>query len=335
MSKTLKTLLQVAFTLGAGSLLIWYQFSDVTEADKQEIIKAFQNADYSWILLSVLFATLSHIFRAYRWKYPLESLGLRVDMGSRFMGVMIGYFANLALPRAGEVLRCASVSRYKKMPFEKLFGTVIAERMVDMVFLLLLIATAILVQFETLRDWFLLVVNDLMADVQGKIILGTAALAAAVAFFIAWKFLQRSNHPVAVKLREKVTGLLEGFASISKMKGQGWFYMHTVLIWVCYVVMYLVAFRCLPDTEDVSMGGVLTSFVLGGLAIVVVPGGFGAYPLAVASILLLYGVDENTGKAFGWIVWSGQTLLIALLGLASVIIMPFVHAKKAESVEAA
>lgn len=335
MSKTLKTLSQIAFTLVVGSALIWWQFHDVTGDDLDEIRNAFRTADYSWIGLSMFFALLSHVFRAYRWKYPLDSLNLKVDMPNRFMAVMLGYFVNLVLPRVGEVLRCASVARYKKMPFEKLFGTVIAERLVDMIFLLLLIITAILVQFDTLRGWFMDVMGQVMTDLQGKIMLSAVAVIGLIVLFVGWRFLQRSTHPIALKLREKVTGLIEGFASIRRMKGQFGFYLNTVLIWGCYVIMYLVTFQCLPDTEHVSIGGVLTSFVLGGLAIVVVPGGFGAYPLAVASILLLYGVPENTGKAFGWIVWSGQTLLIALLGLASAIIMPIINRKKTEELEAA
>lgn len=331
MGKKLKSFLQVFISLALGFFLIWYIYKDLTEDDKANIVKSFEEADYIWLLLSVSIATLSHIFRAYRWKYPLESLGLHIDMPNRFAAVMIGYIANLAFPRLGEVTRCGVVARYKKMPFSKIFGTVIAERFVDLVVLFVLIVLAILLQLDILGDFMLEKVEPILEKTNTLILLAVGGILGIVGAFIGWKFLQKSVHPVALKFREKVAGLWEGISALKNMEGQFGFYLHTVLIWASYVAMYYVTFNIFPETQEVPIGGVLASFVLGGLSIVAVQGGLGAYPLAVMFILALYGVDENRGYAFGWIMWAAQTVLILVLGFLSMIAMPLLNVKNTET----
>jgi uncharacterized protein (TIRG00374 family) len=328
LSKSLKSALQVLISLALGFFLIWIIYRDLTEEDKANMMASIKEANYWWILASTGVAVLSHVFRAYRWKYPLESLGIHINMANRFAAVMIGYLANLAFPRLGEVTRCAVLSRYQKHSFEKLFGTVIAERLVDMLILLLLIGVAIAMQYHILAD----LLNESLGRLTEKsstlaILIATASLLLAGAF-LAWRFVQGSTHPVALRIKDRIMGLVDGFATIKRMDGQVGFYVHTALIWIAYIMMYVLTFHSLPETNSVPFGGMLASFVLGGLSIVVVQGGLGAYPLAIMIILALYGVDKNVGYAFGWIVWTAQTAMIILVGFLSMIALPLLNDKK-------
>jgi len=325
LSKPLKSALQVIVSLALGFFLIWMVYKDLTEENKANIINSFKEANYWWILASTSVAVLSHMFRAYRWRYPLEALGIKISFLNRFAAVMIGYLANLAFPRLGEVSRCAVLARYQKQPFEKLFGTVIAERVVDAVILVVMIITATLLQYPILEDFLNDLSGPIMEKVEGSVVLIVVGVLGVVAAIIGWKFIQESNHKIALLLREKITGLIDGFATLKNMDGQLGFYFHTLLIWGCYVVMFLLTFQSFPETAAVPFGGMLASFVLGGIAIVVVQGGLGAYPLAIMSILLLYGVTKDLGYAFGWIVWSAQTIMIIVLGFVSVIVLPLIN----------
>ncbi|GAB4375154.1 MAG: lysylphosphatidylglycerol synthase transmembrane domain-containing protein [Salibacteraceae bacterium] len=325
MNQKVKSALQVLFSLSLGVFLIWYIYKDLTEEDKANIILSFKTARYEWVVLSSLIAITSHIFRAYRWKYPLESLDIKIGLGNRFAAVMIGYLANLAFPRLGEVTRCAVLARYRKIPFEKLFGTVLAERLVDAVILVLLIFTTLVLQFDELSGFLGEHVGSPSWTVRSWIVLGTAVAVSSLIGFFGWRFLARSVHPVAIRFRDKLFGLVSGFATLKNMKGQGWFYFHTLMIWVCYVLMFVVTFRTFPETAEVPIGGVLAAFTLGGITIVAVQGGLGAYPLAIMAILVVYGVPRDLGYAFGWIVWSAQTATIIIAGFVSVIAMPLLN----------
>ena len=303
-------------------------YRNFTEKDKADMIDSIQRANYWWIVLSTGIAILSHLFRAYRWKFPLRQLGYDLSLASSFYAVMTGYLFNLAFPRLGEVTRCAVLARYQKMPFEKLFGTVIAERLVDLVFLVALMIAAVLMQVELLKDFLYDLAGPIMEKLESlPILVGIGLVGLAIAYF-AWKFLQDSQHKVAVLVREKVTGLVDGLVSLKRMENKVGFLIYTALIWLSYIVMYLVTFQAFPETQGVSFGGILASFVLGGISLIAVQGGLGAYPLAVMSILVLYGVDKNQGYAFGWIIWTAQTITILLAGFFSVIALPFISKKK-------
>lgn len=333
MNKQLKSLIQVLFSLALGFFLIWFIYKDLTEEDKQNVVQSFQNANYWWILLSVSIAVLSHLFRAYRWKYPLESMKIHIDLPNRFAAVMVGYLANLAFPRLGEVTRCAILSRYQKQPFEKLFGTVVAERMVDAVILLGIVFFTVIIQLGVLRSFLNEALGPMFEKIENLLVLGIVGLIGLVVAYFGWKFLQKSIHPLAAAFRGKLSGLLDGIKSLKRMDGQLGFYFYTILIWASYIMMYVVTFQAFPETSAVPFGGMLASFTMGGLTIAVVQGGLGAYPLGVMAILMLYGVNKDLGYAFGWIVWSGQTIMIIVVGFLSMIAMPLINTKVKPEVE--
>jgi uncharacterized protein (TIRG00374 family) len=329
----MKSALQVLFSLALGFFLIWFIYKDLTEEDKANMLNSVEGANYWWFFGSMIVAVLSHVFRAYRWKYPLEALDIRINLSNRFASVMIGYLANLAFPRLGEVTRCAVLARYQKQPFEKLFGTVIAERVVDAVILLLLIFIAIIMQFGILKEFLFDAFGPMEEKVQTFVVLGVVAVLGIVVFIVSWRFISRSTLPFALNIKDKIGGLIDGFATIKNMKGQAQFYFHTFLIWACYILMFVFSFQSFPETATVPFGGMLASFVLGGISIVAIQGGLGAYPLAIMLILSIYGVTENVGYAFGWIVWSVQTLMIVVVGFISMLIMPLLNANSKLAVD--
>ncbi|MBD79332.1 MAG: TIGR00374 family protein [Crocinitomicaceae bacterium] len=330
MKKRIAGLLKVIIPLGLGVFLIWYFLQTLSPQDKTDIVASFKEANYSWILFSLVFAVLSHVSRAYRWSYTLKPLGYKPKFLNNFFAVMIGYLVNLAIPRLGELTRCGVMARYEKIPFEKLLGTVIAERIADLVILIIFSVTIIFIQIEVIGG----MVKELLEVVESKlsltliIALLAAMLIGVVALFILF-FNKSFQHPILVKIREFVYGLFVGIKSIWTMKDKWAFLAHTVFIWVMYVFMFYLCFFSLAATSDVPFGGVLTAFVMGGFAVVFTNGGLGAYPIMIYSVLLLYGIDKNTGAAFGWIVWTAQTLLLLALGALSFVLMPVYNKKLA------
>lgn len=328
MKEKLISVLKVIVPLAIGIFVIWYQFDQLSDEQITEIKESFQNANYFWVLLSVLFGVLSHVSRAWRWKYTLEPLGYKTSFLNNFFAVMIGYVANIILPRFGEVWRCVMVSRYEKASFEKLFGTVVAERIADMVVLLLIIAAVVVMQLTRLKDQLNLLLDDYLANnspMQTLITGGVALIIFGVLAFIGWRLIQKSNNTVFVKIRGLIQGLIDGVLSILKMKRKWAFLAHTAFIWLMYLAMYYVPFLALPETSIAEPGAVLASFVMASFSIVLVQGGIGVYPVAVAQTLVLYGIPYEGGFAMGWIIWVAQTAMIVTFGVASLILMPLLN----------
>ncbi|MGB0390086.1 MAG: lysylphosphatidylglycerol synthase transmembrane domain-containing protein [Salibacteraceae bacterium] len=327
--------LKIGLPLALGVYLVWYFFDTLTPEQKNQIAEAVKQANYWWVLLSAVPAILSHVSRAYRWKYTLEPLGYKPDFFNSFFSVMIGYSVNLAIPRLGEISRCGFMNRYDKMPFDKLIGTVIAERLADAIILLATITATVLIQYDLISDF----VNGLLSDKFGNIS-GTSVLIAMggllvggllglyLVYKIDWKI------KLFITIQNVIKGVISGVASILTMKNKGWFLAHTAFIWLMYFYMLYFNFFALEETSSISFSAALTAFTLGGLAMALTNGGIGAYPLAIQAALSLYGFSEAAGGALGWIMWIAQTLLIIVLGAGSMLLMPIYNKRKNANSEA-
>ena len=331
--KSIFPFLKVALPLAFGAFLIWYVFKDLTEQEKDELYTSFSSANYFWIFLSVSFGILSHMSRAIRWKYTIAPLGTTPGFWNSFFTVMIGYVANLALPRLGEVTRPGLLGKYEGLPFNKLFGTIVAERVADLVILASIMAAIVLVEFDMLKDLLFGYLEQGTGSLSVEkiaIIGGVAVVGLAVFFFL---MLSKSNNPIFQKIRELLRGIFEGLLSIRKMENNWYFFLHTAFIWIMYIGMFWVCFFCLEETSHVPLAGVVASFVMGSLAIVFVQGGLGVFPLAIMNTLLLYGVSKSGALALGWILWTSQTLMVIVLGVASIPLLRFINRNnKIESV---
>lgn len=304
-----------------GVFLVWYSISSATPAERREIWNNIVMADSKWIILSIILGILSHLSRAYRWKYLLEPLGYKPRLANSFMAVMAGYLANLGIPRSGEVLRGATLTTYEDVPFDRAFGTIVSERIADLVMLLLIVAFSLTLQTDTIISYF----DD--HDINPFWSMGAFLVLVLVGIFIL-KLIKRSQLPIFVKVRDFARGLLEGMRSILQMKQKGAFIFHTVFIWVMYILMFYVIKFTVPETVSLSWAGIMAAFIVGTFAISTTSGGIGVYPLAMGAVLLLFGINEQAGEAFGWIVWASQTVLVLVLGGLSLLLLPVFNRTK-------
>ena len=308
----------VPLIIGIG--IIYYQFTTLTPNELNNIKLSFLKADYFYIYLSLMVSLLGYWSRAYRWKFALQHLGYQTKFHNDFMTVCVSYLVNLTLPRSGEITRAALLKKYEKVPFDKAFGTVVAERMVDLLIFLLFIAAGLVSQFDTMYA-FLLEKN---LKFETLLWLSFAGLMLFVLFILVWIY---AEWKIILKLKQKLSGLLEGMLSIVKMKDKWRYLFHSFLIWFSYLIMFYVTIFALPETANMSFDVVLMGFIFGTLAVGFTNGGLGAYPLAIAMIFSLYGTSNEIGVAFGWLIWTSQTLLTILLGLLSYLLLPVLNKK--------
>lgn len=301
--------------------MIWYSLSSATPAEREELWNNILLADLKWVYLSVFFGILSHLSRAYRWKYLLEPLGYKPRLANSFMAVMGGYLANLGVPRSGEVLRGATISTYEKVPFDKAFGTIVSERIADLAMVLIITTFGFLIQTEGLVNYF----RD--NEINPFISIGIFFAFIIFGVFIL-NLIRRSNHPFMVKIKDFARGLLEGMRSIVRMRKKKEFIFHTIFIWVMYLLMFYVIKFALPETYSLSMAGFMAAFIVGTFAITTTNGGIGVYPIAMGAVLLLFGINQQAGEAFGWIMWGSQTLMVVILGGLSFLFLPIYNQKK-------
>lgn len=337
MNKQFKTALKLAFFLGLGFFFIWLFVRNLTPAQIDEIISSIKRANYWWLVVSVLVGVLSHAIRAARWKLLIEPLGHTPRYSNMFFAVFIGYLANLALPRLGEVSRCGVLTRYEKIPFNKSFGTVITERAVDMAVFLFIFFLTVLIQFAELKDYlYFRIVEPLFGTIYkagGASYITWGILALIFSFFLLlFVFRKRFYHlGFVMKIREMLLGFIDGMKSLFFMRRPFLFALYTVLIWLCYYLMTYLVFFSLPETSHLSPLAGLAVLVFGSVGIIVVQGGIGVYQAIVAETLLLYGVASTVGYAMGWLLWSAQTLMIVFVGALSMALLPLFNRNRNRS----
>ena len=306
----IKKQLKIILPLTFGAFLVWYSLADIS---LKTLATYFKEANYGYIMLGLLFGILSHLSRAYRWKFMLEPLGFKPKFTNSVLAVLIGYLVNLAIPRAGEISRATVMTNYENIPFEKAFGTIVAERIADLIMMLSIAAITLFVQFDFIYELLTKNFNPL------KISIGLAVL--SIGFYILTAVVKKATAGFLLKIKTFFTGLIEGVTSIFKMKKKWAFIFHTLFIWAMYVAMF---WATIPAIEglDVPFGGILIGFIAGGFSIAATNGGIGLYPIAVASALALFAIPAETATAFGWIMWTAQTAMIVVFGGLAFLLLP-------------
>jgi len=297
--------------------LVWYSLSQISIST---LVKYFKNANYFWIVLGVSLGILSHVSRAYRWLFMAEPLGYKPKLTNSFMAVYSAYLINLTIPRAGEVARASILSTYEDVPFDKGFGTIVAERVADTIMLLLIIGAALVLEFEFIYNFLLEKFNT------SVLLIGLLVL--IIAGGIVFLFIKTSSSSIALKLKNFINGLIEGTLSIFKMKKKWPFLFHTVFIWVMYLSMFYITTKALPELQGITIGAVLIGFILASFSIAATNGGIGSFPEAVVIAFTLFSISEDPSRAFGWIMWSAQTLIIIVFGGLSLLFLPIYNRKK-------
>lgn len=308
--------LKIALPILLGVFLIAYSFSQMSLSTLWEYAKS---ADFKWILLGLICGLLSHFSRAYRWLYMAEPLGFKPKLANSFMAVYSAYLINYTIPRAGEIARATILSNYEHIPFDKGFGTIVSERVADMIMLFMIIGVAMVLQFEFILNFFAEKVS-IQSTVIGIVL---------VFIFMAFLFFI-SKHPSTYALRIKtfLKGILEGALSIFKMKHKWLFIAHTIFIWVMYVAMFYVTTLAIPDLNYIPFAALLVGFILASFSIAATNAGIGSFPEAVVIGFTLFNLPEDPSRAFGWIMWASQTLMIIIIGGLSLLLLPVYNRRK-------
>ncbi|WP_246020747.1 lysylphosphatidylglycerol synthase transmembrane domain-containing protein [Flavobacterium humi] len=312
--------LGVIIPLTLGALLTVYLYFSFTPEQTETIKKHFLTANYSYVGMALFIAFLGYAFRAYRWKYTLAEIGSHPGFLINFLAVSIGYFVNLGIPRSGEVSRAMILKKYRDVPFDKAFGTIIAERIVDFAVLLLLITASVVLEFSTLKTFLLTNI-----PINLLIVLGCLGFAGLLTLFYLYNF---SQWKYILLVKSKINGLKEGILSVRNMPDKLPFLAYTVLIWASYIAMFYLTVCSLDATKNISLGTTIVAFVIGGLVMTFTNGGFGFFPPLIGNILFLYHIPKEAGQALGWIIWTSQFLITVFLGLLSFLVLPIVGQKK-------
>ena len=328
MKKIIFNALKIIIPFGIGIYLTWYFYNALTNDQKDAFGKALTDANYFWFGLSMLLGWLSHLSRAYRWKYLLEPLGHKPRYWNAYHSTMIGYIINLTIPRSGEVSRAGFLGRYEKIPVDKSFGTIIAERVIDLIMLGLVFLTVLILQYDMVIDLIKKILNTDTGEEKGAAgfyillvigILGITGIIIAI---------------INVKIREKVIGFIKGIVNgvmtVFTMQKKWQFIGHTLFIWAMYLAMFFVCFQGLAITQPIPSTTILAAFIAGTIGVIITPGGLGLYPWLVAfaiieSIPASYNITNNDMGAlegFGWLIWASQNSLIVICGLVSLLLMP-------------
>ena len=333
MNKKLLNLVQYTVFLGLAIFLVWWSIGKISHNDWLDIKGAWLRADYMLIFPVVLALLLSHLSRAIRWKILLQPMGYNPSILNTYLAVLVGYLANLAVPRLGEVLKCTIVSRYEKVPATKLVGTIVAERAFDLVCLLIVFIITLLSQLDVLGDFASSTIGDMFNKKGGitwqKAVIGVAILV-AVLFALRWFFRKFAHINVVQKIKEGIKQIWHGLTSIRYLKNKGWFVFHTVFIWVMYTVSIQMGMHAMHETTGYGVKESLSVLCMGSLGMIATPGGIGAYQFFVQETMMLYGLSENMGKAFGWLLWLVQFFMIVLFGGLSLVLLPLINRKKDE-----
>ncbi|WP_236642058.1 lysylphosphatidylglycerol synthase transmembrane domain-containing protein [Dokdonia sinensis] len=289
-----------------GVFLMWYSLNEMSAARRLEMWEAIKGVNPLWVVISLFFATCSHLSRAYRWKFMLEPMGYSPRLWNSFSAVMIAYFANTFILRSGEILRGVVISKSEKIPFEKAFGSIISERIADLAVLLVIMTTAIVLQSTTLIDYFKTAANPL-PSIIGLAVLLTIGI-------LGLRILKKSSHPFIIKVRDFGLGILEGVKSILNMKKNAAFIFHTLFIWTMYIAMFWVMKFTVPGLEEAPLGVILAAFVVGAFSMSATNAGMGIYPIAMGAIFSFFGFLYEDAFTFGWIIWGTQTIFNIIVG---------------------
>ncbi|MBM3443181.1 MAG: flippase-like domain-containing protein [Bacteroidetes bacterium] len=330
MKKYLSLILQYLIFLGLGIFLIWWSMKSLSPEDMRSLKASLGSANYLLVLPAMCMIFLSHYSRALRWRIMLEPLGYQPSRANTFIAVLLGYFFNLLVPRMGEVVKCTTLAKYEKTPVEKLIGTMLAERALDVVCLLVSFGLAVGTQMDLM--------DSLLGEQLDKMRGGGAGMGrtvwlafAGLVLGVSGYFLLRRLRHIAIieKIWSLANGIWQGLTSIRLIERKPEFFLHTIFIWLMYLLSIRIGLYAMEPVSHLGMGPSLTLLWTGSLAMIATQGGIGAYQIAVQKSLSLYGVLPVAGLAFGWLLWAFQTVLMLVAGILCLIILPILNRDKA------
>ena len=326
MDKKIINIIKYILFLSIGGVLLYFAFKDIPLDTFFESVK---EANFFWVGINILFGLIAFVSRAIRWKIAIEPLGYNISKLNAFYALMLGYLANMAFPRLGEVTRCSALYKTEKVPVSKLLGTVIVERALDLIILLSIMIFVFFYNIDLFGGFILeKILNPAFTAISakfGSVGFAYAIIGGSILFIVLLLYVYRKKLvkiSIVKKIFELLKDVLDGVKTIYKMEKKLYFVFHTVVIWLFYTLMTYVVFFALKETSDLTFADALFVLVFGGIGMTLpVQGGFGTYHAIVALSLTIYGISYDTGLVYATISHEAQTLLVLIVGGFSAIMI--------------
>lgn len=332
MKDKIKIIVKLVLFLALGVFFVWFSVKDLTADQRAEIWQnvkyVFVHHKWGWLLVCAIIGYISVWIRGLRSVLMIDPLGYKVRPSSAYHSVCICYLANMAIPRLGEILRCTVLQKFDNVPFQKSLGTVVTERVIDVIICGLMFVAALLLESDKIMQIF--IDNHVGANIiamlsgKGKYIALLIIIACVVIIYALRKRIAAFSW--VQKIKQVLLGFWEGMISIKNLNHPILFIVYSLLIWVCYYLMFLMALFAFPEVVSLGSGVLLLSLsavVIGTVGFVIAQGGLGAYPWLVSVVMALYGISAEVGLAVGWVVWSTESLVYLFIGLVSLVIISF------------
>jgi glycosyltransferase 2 family protein len=330
----LSTYLQYGIFLAAGLLLVWWQLHGMTDKEIADFKYALLHANYILVIPVVIMNLSSHLVRSMRWKLLMEPLGFKPSLKNTFAVTMVGYLANSAVPRLGEILKCSLLSKYENLKTDKLIGTIVIERVFDLICYFVFICITVIIQIDVIENYVKEKLAALGSDhgfpIWAKLLL--VLFIFAVIYFVFKKIiLLYPNNILLQKIKNFIAGIFTGIASVRNLKKRRLFLLYTLFIWAMYLLQLYVAFSALESTAHLGIKAACSVLSLSTLAMIVTPGGLGSFPIFVSQTLAIYTIEKSQGEAYGWLIWGVSTIMIIVVGVIASVLLPYINKNKNEN----
>ena len=318
MSNGYKSTIKVILSLCFGGAILYWMYHDFNFKELESFM--LNNMNWNWMYLSCLFGVLAQMFRAWRWRQALEPVGEKSRTSVRVNSIFFSYAISLIIPRIGEFARCGILSKYDKVSFAKAIGTVVTERLVDSIVILIIAGSAFLLQIKVFGTFFDTTGTSIDGIINRFSVTGWIVTAICAAATIALVIFIVKRMAIQGKFKDTTKSVLDGITSLKDVKNLPLFIFFTIGIWASYFIQYYLTFFCFDFTEDLGIMCGLSSFIIGSIAVLVpTPNGAGPWHFATKTMLVLYGLSDSNALYFVLIVHAVHTLLMILLGIYSLI----------------
>ena len=307
--------LKFSLPLLLGLVLLFYAFKNIQLDD---FLSKLDQTRYEWVIGSMLLSSLAYVSRAYRWQLLLRAADQKVSTFRLTLAVFVGYLANLAFPRLGEVVRCAVLKKTNQIPVSLSIGTVVTERIIDSLVLLFFLIIALLLEFDLIVTYFENIFSTYHIPLDGIIY---AALTLLMIFSILVLVILRTHTPLSQRTKKMASEVLKGILTIKSIQSKSLFLITTTVMWLTYFLMSYMIFFALEETSSLSLTAGFMLLVSGGIALALpVQGGIGTYHAMIAMMLGLYGIENTTGLFLATLLHSSQILSVVIFGGISLVI---------------
>lgn len=335
MNKGLKSFLQYFIFLGGGLALVWWQLSSMNEEERKDFNYALKHVRYWYILPVIAMSLLSHLARALRWRLLMEPLGYRPTITNTFCTTMVGYLANTAVPRLGEIYKCTLLAKHENLRSDKLIGTIVLERAFDFTCYLIFIGITILIQLKVVgsfaKEELEKAITSTGMPMWAKAVITITSIIVVI-FLFKWLSQKYRHHKFVLKIRLFFAGIKDGLNAIRHLKKRKLFLFYTLVIWALYLLQIYVGFSAMAATEHLTLKAACAVLTLATLAMIATPGGIGTFPIGVQKTLEVYKVEGTLGNAFGWIMWGVSTAIIIITGIICFLLLPVINRNKPKTI---